>query len=36
MLSIIGDHFLVIPLAAAALFMAVVGYVSIESAFGSD
>ena len=32
MLSFIGDHFFYIPLGAAALFMAVVGYVSIENA----
>lgn len=34
MLSYIGDHYLYIPLAAALLFMAVVGYVSIESSVG--
>lgn len=33
LLSFIGDHFFFIPLAAAGLFMAVVGYVSIEAAF---
>ena len=33
LLSFIGDNFLFIPLAAAGLFMAVVGYVGIESAF---
>jgi hypothetical protein len=32
MLGFIGDHFFVLPLAAAALFMAVVGFVSIEDA----
>ena len=34
MLSYLGDHYLYIPLIAGALFMAVVGYVSIESSFG--
>lgn len=33
MLSFIGDILFVIPLAGAALFMAVVGFVSIEEAF---
>jgi len=32
MLGFIGDHFFVIPLAGAALFMIVVGFVSIEDA----
>lgn len=36
MLSFIGNHFFVIPLAAAGLFMAVVGFVSVESAFDQD
>ncbi len=33
MLAFIGDHFFVVPLAAAALFMAVVSFVAIEDAF---
>jgi hypothetical protein len=33
MLAFIGDHFFVLPLAAAALFMAVVSFVAIEDAF---
>lgn len=32
MLGLIADYYLVIPVAAVALFMAVVGYVSIEDA----
>ena len=35
MLEFFGDHFFFIPLGAAALFMAVVSFVSIESAFES-
>ena len=30
MLGFIGDNYLVLPMVAAALFMAVVGFVSIE------
>ncbi len=30
MIGFIGNHYLVLPIAAAALFMAVVGFVSIE------
>ncbi len=33
MIGFFGDHFFIIPLAGAALFMAVVGFVSIEDAF---
>ena len=32
MLGFIGDHFIVLPIAAAALFMVVVSFVSIEDA----
>jgi len=32
MLGFLGDHYLILALAAAALFMAVVGFVSIEDA----
>lgn len=36
MLGFIGDHFFVIPIAAAMLFMAVVTFVSIEDAMRQD
>ena len=32
MLGFIGDHYLILPLAPAALFMAVAGFVAIEDA----
>lgn len=32
MLGFLGDHYLVLPVAASLLFMAVVGFVSIEDA----
>lgn len=32
MLGFIGDHYMVLPIAAALLFMAVVGWVSVEDA----
>lgn len=34
MVGFIGDHYLYLAVGAAALFMAVTGYVSIADAFG--
>jgi len=34
MISFIGNHYIILALTAAALFMGVVGFVSIEDAFG--